>query len=206
MTDYPYAERNLMIRLSELTKTHISLDNRHDPNSWVVRATDPQLFNCPYLGRGCRYDWHQPPEAVRLREYLLKGGFCGRLLGHRCLGAVVDRNCQGPASDRYPILDGPLDPIFRSQFIVSNVPQITNIQFWRHIRVTTSERGDDSAERTSGPFGTITPHHGVDDAQHRRGGLVGTRRGGPGVFSFSSPNGYAPWHRRCCTPCRISVQ
>jgi|SRR5712671_1660379 len=41
MTDYPYAERNLMIRLSELTKTPISTNRHRDPNSWVVRATDP---------------------------------------------------------------------------------------------------------------------------------------------------------------------
>ena len=48
-TDYPFSERNLMTRLSELTKTPISRDERKEPNTWVVRATDPQLFNCPYV-------------------------------------------------------------------------------------------------------------------------------------------------------------
>ena len=48
-TDYPFSERNLMTRLSELTKTPISRDSHNEPNTWVVRATDPQLFNCPYV-------------------------------------------------------------------------------------------------------------------------------------------------------------
>jgi hypothetical protein len=48
-TDYPFSERNLMTRLSELTKTPISRDSHKEPNTWVVRATDTQLFNCPYV-------------------------------------------------------------------------------------------------------------------------------------------------------------
>src|SRR4051812_21475037 len=75
-TDYPFSERNLMTRLSELTKTPISQDARHNPNSWVVRATDPQLFNCPYLvASDVGTLSFSQPEAEKLREYLLKGGF-----------------------------------------------------------------------------------------------------------------------------------
>src|SRR5215218_4425292 len=44
-TDYPYAEINLMTRLSELTKTPISRDAQGQPNTWVVRLTDDALFN-----------------------------------------------------------------------------------------------------------------------------------------------------------------
>src|SRR5688500_601296 len=36
MTDYPYAEINLLTRVSELTRTPISRDERGQPNSWVV--------------------------------------------------------------------------------------------------------------------------------------------------------------------------
>src|SRR5678816_1227817 len=46
-TDYPYAEINLTTRLSELTKTRVSRDDSHQPNFYVVRLTDDQLFNCP---------------------------------------------------------------------------------------------------------------------------------------------------------------
>ena len=47
-TDYPYAGINLMTRLSELTKTPISRDEQGNPNYWVVRLTDPELFRCPF--------------------------------------------------------------------------------------------------------------------------------------------------------------
>ena len=46
-TDYPYAGINLMTRVSELTKTPVSLDRRGNPNYWVVAATDPALSRCP---------------------------------------------------------------------------------------------------------------------------------------------------------------
>ena len=46
-TDYPYAEINLTTRLSELTKTRVSRDESQQPNFYVVRPTDDQLFNCP---------------------------------------------------------------------------------------------------------------------------------------------------------------
>jgi len=49
VTDYPYAEINLMTRLSELTRTTVSRDERGQPNHWVVRLTDPALFNCPFI-------------------------------------------------------------------------------------------------------------------------------------------------------------
>src|ERR1044072_55669 len=39
-TDYPWAQRNLLIRLSELTKTRISGDAR-TPHVWLVRLTGP---------------------------------------------------------------------------------------------------------------------------------------------------------------------
>src|SRR5918999_1201383 len=48
-TDYPYAEINLMTRLSELTKTRVSRDAGGRPNHYVVRLTDDTLFNCPFI-------------------------------------------------------------------------------------------------------------------------------------------------------------
>src|SRR5688572_33399385 len=39
-TDYPYAEINLMTRLSELTKTRVSRDTNGDPNYYVVRSEE----------------------------------------------------------------------------------------------------------------------------------------------------------------------
>ena len=48
-TDYPYAGINLMIRLSELTRTPITKDAEGEPTYWVVHLTDPALFKCQVL-------------------------------------------------------------------------------------------------------------------------------------------------------------
>src|SRR5688500_14277610 len=75
-TDYPYGEINLSIRLAELTRTPVSWMAERRPNHYVVTATDPALFQCPFVIAsdvgtvGLRVE-----EAERLREYLLKGGF-----------------------------------------------------------------------------------------------------------------------------------
>src|SRR5688500_452390 len=76
-TDYPDADINFSIRLSELTKTRVSkVYGRDEPNHLVVKLTDDLMFQCPYLhmedvGTISMSD----KEILRLREYLLKGGF-----------------------------------------------------------------------------------------------------------------------------------
>ena len=196
-TDYPFSERNLMTRLSELTKTRISRDERSEPNTWVVRATDPQLFNCPYVvASDVGTIGLKPEEAKGLRDYLLKGGFLwvddfwGTSAWERWtseIGRVL------PSTD-YPITDVSLgDPLLRSLFTVTQVPQITNIQFWRNSRgENTSERGMDSIEPH---LRAIRDEHGrimvlmthntdVADSWEREGE-------DPGFFYQFSPNGYA---------------
>ena len=75
-TDYPFAGINLMIRFSELTTGRVSFDGRGDPNHWVVRFTDDALFSCPFtMASDVGTIGFSPAEAVRLRHYLLKGGF-----------------------------------------------------------------------------------------------------------------------------------
>ena len=48
-TDYPDADINFSVRLSELTKTRISRQHGGEPNHLVVRATDDALFQCPFI-------------------------------------------------------------------------------------------------------------------------------------------------------------
>ena len=48
-TDYPWAQRNLLLRLSELTKARVSGPKPGVPHVWLVRLTDPALFECPYV-------------------------------------------------------------------------------------------------------------------------------------------------------------
>jgi hypothetical protein len=99
VTDYPYAEINLMTRLSELTKTPVSRDERGQPNHWVVRLTDPALFNCAFtMASDVGTIGLTPAEREGLRQYLLKGGFLWVDLGHRRLESLELRDRKRPAS------------------------------------------------------------------------------------------------------------
>jgi hypothetical protein len=150
-TDYPYAEINLTTRLAELTKTHVSRDDSQRPNFYTVRPGDPALFNCPMvvasdagtigLGDG---------EAGNLRTYLLKGGFLwvDDFWGSAAWEHWASQIGRVLPPAEYRIEDVPLDdPLLRSLFEVKDIPQITNIQFWRRSGgLETSERGRDSEE------------------------------------------------------------
>ena len=65
--DYPQADYNFMVRLSELTKTKISRWDNGDPGFANVTAMDPDLFRCPYLRmqNAANYDF-TPEEAARM--------------------------------------------------------------------------------------------------------------------------------------------
>ena len=43
--DYPRADENLSIRLSELTKAPVSMDRARNPRHLLVRLTAPELFH-----------------------------------------------------------------------------------------------------------------------------------------------------------------
>ena len=196
-TDYPFSERNLMIRLSELTKTPISRDEREEPNTWVVRATDPQLFHCPYLvASDAGTIGLKAAEVQGLREYLLKGGFMwvDDFWGNNAWEQWSTEIGRVLPPTEFPIVDVPLDdPLLRSVFTVTEIPQITNIQFWRSYRgQVTSERGEESREahlrairdRHGRIMVVMTHNTDVADSWEREGE-------DPGFFYQFSPRGYA---------------
>ena len=164
--DYPRADINLSIRLSELTRTSISTDVTGEPNHLVLRLTDPELFQCPFImmtevGRVS----FSPEEAQKLREYLLKGGF---LWADDFWGSYAWANWESEFSKvlppaEYPTRDLPRDhALFRTQFTVERVPQIPSINHWASYG-DTSERGADSA----------VPHaRGVADSKGRLLALI----------------------------------
>jgi hypothetical protein len=198
ITDYPYAERNLMTRISELTKTPISHEGEgREPNTWVVRATDRQLFHCPYLvSSDVGTIGLSPLEASRLHDYLLKGGFwwVDDFWGTEAWAQWTMEIAEVLPPDEYPIRDVQLDdPLLRSLYTVKEVPQITNITFWRRWgSQTTSERGEDSAEAhlrairdKRGRIMVLMTHNtDVADSWEREGE-------DPGFFYQFSPKGYA---------------
>jgi hypothetical protein len=145
-TDYPYAGINLMIRVSELTKTPISVDPEGEPNYWVVSLTDDALFRCPFtMATDVGTLEFSGDEVARLRAYLLKGGF---LWVDDFWGSHAWQQWSseiGRVLPEHRIVDVPLDhPILRTMFQIQRIPQVTSINFWRGSGGVTSERGTDS--------------------------------------------------------------
>jgi Domain of unknown function (DUF4159) len=146
--DYPRADVNLSIRLSELTKTRITTDASGEPDHIVIALSDPALFECPFVMMtevGNAYI--SPQEAVKLREYLEKGGFlwADDFWGSYAWDHWVQELGKALPPNEYKIVELPKDhPIFRQQFQIPAVKQIASINFWAGTG-STSERGSDSA-------------------------------------------------------------
>jgi hypothetical protein len=195
-TDYPDAEENFSIRLSELTKVRISRQSNGEPNYLVVRATDDTLFHCPFIeiedaGTASFSDL----EATRLREYLLKGGFLWSddFWGPDALVYFEEELNRILPREEYPVVDLTIDhPLFRTMFDVKQVPQIPSIQFWRRTGGATSERGQYSAEvhvrgiadRAGRLMVLMTHNTDISDAWEREGE-------DEQFFYRFSPDGYA---------------
>ena len=147
--DYPRADINLSVRLSELTRANVSMTNG-EPNPLLVRLTDDVLFRCPFVMMtevGSIYLDEQ--EATKLREYLLKGGFlwADDFWGTEAWEWWAAQFSKVLPPAEYPIIDLQSNhPLFSSQFMIKKVPQIASINFWAGSGGGTSERGADSAE------------------------------------------------------------
>jgi Domain of unknown function (DUF4159) len=149
-TDYPEADINFMIRLSELTLAPVSRDGDGSPNHVVVTLTDDALYNYPFIFMSdVGTVGFTELEAERLRDYLLRGGFLyvDDFWGEAAWDQWSRQMANVLPPDRYPIVDIPRDdPVFQTFFTVRKVPQIPSIQFWRRSGGLTSERGAESAE------------------------------------------------------------
>ena len=145
--DYPRADQNLSIRLSELSNAAVDFEHDGSPNYVVVQATEPELFKCPFValtnhGRA----FFTPDQIEPLRDYLKKGGF---LWADDAWGSYAWDHWLGelrkilPAAE-YPLVDLPINhSIFRTLFEAKRIPQIPNIGFYRGTGQT-SERWQDS--------------------------------------------------------------
>jgi hypothetical protein len=147
--DFPRADENLSIRLSELTKTPVSFDERKLPNNLLLTLRQPELFRCPFIMMtevGSTY--LDDEEAANLRNYLLKGGFlwADDFWGEYAWAIWESQLRKALPSNAYPIVDLPLDhPIFHQVLNVDHIPQIPAIggSSWRFGQ--TSELGPESA-------------------------------------------------------------
>ena len=195
-TDYPDADINFSIRLSELTKTRISRQEGGAPNHLVVSATDDALFQCPFIeiedaGTASFSD----QEVTRLRRVPVEGWVpvVGRLLG-ACRAQLVRVGAGAdPSAERVPGQGHyPAHAVFRTMFPLQAIPQIPSIQHWRRSGGQTSERGSESAhvdfrgiEDRHGRLMVLMTHNtDISDAWEREGE-------DPRFFYQFSPEGYA---------------
>jgi len=195
--DYPRADQNLSIRLSELTKAPVNMDENHDPHFYVLQATDPELFDCPFVMMSePGTTGFEDEEAKALRQYMLKGGF---LWADDFWGEYAwahwEREVRKifPERDQFPIIDVPMEhSMFHTLFDSKKLPQIPSIGFWGGPGGSTSERGADSAtphgRAILDPKGRVmffmTHNTDFGDAYEREGDM-------PAYFYTFSVDGYA---------------
>jgi len=195
-TDYPDADINFSIRLSELTKTTISRQPNNEPNHLVVPLTDPYLFQCPFLMMTDVGELSlSAEEAELLRQYVMKGGFLwvDDFWGEWSWDAWEQEISKVLTPAQFPIRDlTPDHPIFRTLYQVARLPQIPSINSWRNLGGETSELGPDSAvphiraitDRQGRMMVLMTHNTDISDAWEREAA-------DPQYFLEFSPQGYA---------------
>src|SRR5215216_3086427 len=162
-TDYPGADINFSVRLSELTRTRITRQSHHrgQPEHVVVRLTDQTLFQCPFvLMEDAGTAVFNDQEVKQLHEYFLKGGFAfvSDYWGDRARDQFDQQIGRALPREEFPVIDLPVShPIWHTQFELKYIPQMSSIQSWR--------RSGGNTERGVQP-GTVTAR-GIADAHGR---------------------------------------
>lgn len=194
-TDYPHAEINFSIRLSELTTTRVGRTGSN-VDHFVVRPTDPWLDQCPILlmsdpGSAGFSD----EDAAALRDYLLKGGFlwADDFWGPWAWQDFTSEIAKVLPPGQYPVRELSFDhPLFRIMFDITEVPQVPSFQFWWGSGGETSEMGPDSEgahlaaiSDQDGRIMVLMSHNtDIADSWEREGE-------DPRFFYRFSPDGYA---------------
>jgi hypothetical protein len=194
-TDYPIADINFSTRLSELTKTQVGRD-KDGFNHLVVRPTDPELFQCPFvMASDPGSAGFSPEDAEGLRTYLLKGGFLwvDDFWGPWAFDAFTQEIGKALPPAEYPVKDlTPEHPIYHLLFPFAQVPQVPSMQYWLGSGGDTSEMGEYSAKAhiasiadKQGRIMVLMTHNtDIADSWEREGD-------DEQYFFHFSPNGYA---------------
>jgi hypothetical protein len=161
--EYPRADINFLTRITQLTTTKIAYwrDGRSNGKGHtVVRATDPEIFSCPYVVMASPGTaGFSPEEVVALRTYLLKGGFIwaddfwGNGPWNHWVNQIV-----GP----YGVFPGrqirEIDithPLFSVLYVIPEVPQIPSLNNF--------QRGGLTQERPGAEYARASTHGIFDD-------------------------------------------
>jgi hypothetical protein len=148
--DWPRADENLTLRLSELSSLTPSRDIAGKFNHSVMRLTDAlTLSRCPFTmltEPGGAY--FEEDEAKGLHDYIARGGFlwADDFWSDYAWEHWLNEIRKALPSGEYTIQDIPMDhPLFHVLYDVHELPQIPSIDFWLNTGGRTSERGPDSA-------------------------------------------------------------
>lgn len=162
-TDYPGADNNFLVRLSELTEVHVRFDKKRIPFYVVIPLNDKLIHKCPILFMedvgtiGFRED-----EIRNMRNYFDKGGF---LWVDDFWGTLAWEQWESEIrrvlpADKYDMIDIPKNhPIMHTLYDVKEIQQQPTAGIWYERRAAagedltfsdpryyTSERFDDSLD------------------------------------------------------------
>ena len=125
--DYPDSDLNFSYRLQQLTSLKV------EPNGKVLRLTDPELYNYPFIYMNGVGGLHlHPDEVTALRGYLQNGGFLmiDDFWGDYELDVVSEQLAKAVPNWRPRSL--PIShPIFNVVFNLKEKPQVPGLRHWR---------------------------------------------------------------------------
>ncbi|MFO7325987.1 MAG: DUF4159 domain-containing protein [Pseudomonadota bacterium] len=152
--DYPEAEYHFTQGIRRLTRLHSADDSIH------LRATDPRLFDYPWLFAQQVGRWYlSDEEAAALREYLLRGGFLVADDFHGAYEYEVFMQGMGRVFPDLPVIDlTEDDPLLH---VVYDISRRTQIPGKRHLY------RDGSGQIRVAPDGTPPMWKGILDEHGR---------------------------------------
>ena len=124
--DFPDCDWNFSVRLKELTSYEV------DPNGVVVRLTDDNLMDYPFLYMSNIQQMRlTSAESDAMRSYLLNGGF---IMADDIWGPIAWEHIQSEMKnvfpDREPV-ELPYDhPLFSMVYHLKVIPQVPSIRAW----------------------------------------------------------------------------
>jgi len=158
--DYPESDINFSLRITELTTLKVPKDENGEYKHALVRLTDEELFNYPFiymLEVGSLF--FSDSEVESLRKYLLRGGFLmvDDFWGDRELAHFETQIFRVLDPNDYDYRELELDhPIFSCVFEVKEKPQVPAPHHWLNWG-RSYEGGPD----------TMTPHYiGIFDKKN----------------------------------------
>ena len=125
--DYPDCDWNFSVRLHDLTSLKV------DPNGKVIRLTDPELFEYPwvYMSNVNRMNL-EDEEVEAMRDYCLKGGF---VMGDDFWAPRAWRHVREQMKRVFPNREprelGRDHKIFNLVYDLEGIPQVPSIHAWQ---------------------------------------------------------------------------